>query len=47
MYNHLNTNVSIIKVPELGEDVSIPDLCYTGEEEDIDINTWIGPKEQI
>jgi len=32
------------QVPELGDDICIPDYCYTGEEEDVDINTWIGPK---
>ena len=33
-----------VQVPELGEDICIPDYCYTGEEEEVDINVWIGPK---
>jgi len=34
------------QVPQLGDDVVIPDFCYTGEDEneDVDINVWIGPK---
>ena len=25
----------------MGDDVCIPDYCYTGEDEDVDINVWI------
>eukprot|EP00088_Acartia_fossae_P018153 TRINITY_DN20452_c0_g1_i7.p1 TRINITY_DN20452_c0_g1~~TRINITY_DN20452_c0_g1_i7.p1 ORF type:complete len:454 (-),score=47.20 TRINITY_DN20452_c0_g1_i7:60-1421(-) len=32
------------QVPALAEDICIPDLCFTGEEDDVDMNVWIGPK---
>ena len=35
--------MDIVQVPQLGDDVCIPDYCYTGEDEDVDINVWIGP----
>ena len=35
--------MDIVQVPQLGDDVCIPDYCYTGDDEDVDINVWIGP----
>jgi hypothetical protein len=29
-------------VPQLSADIQIPEFCYSGEEDDIDINVWIG-----
>ena len=33
--------MDIVKVPQLGDDMCIPDYCYTGEDEDVNINVWI------
>ncbi len=30
------------QVPQLSADIQIPEFCYSGEEEEIDINVWIG-----
>jgi len=32
------------QVPALMDDIEIPDYCYTGDEEDVDVNVWIGPR---
>jgi len=32
------------QVPALMEDIEIPDYCYTGDQEDVDVNVWIGPR---
>jgi len=32
------------QVPSLAQDICIPDFCYTGEEDDVDVNVWIGPQ---
>ena len=32
------------QVPALMEDIEIPDFCYTGDQEDVDVNVWIGPR---
>jgi len=32
------------QVPSLAQDIIIPDFCYTGDEDDVDMNVWIGPK---
>jgi len=32
------------QVPSLMEDVEVPDFCYTGDQEEPDINVWIGPR---
>jgi hypothetical protein len=34
--------VYTIQVPQLSADIQIPEFCYAGEEDDIDINVWIG-----
>lgn len=31
------------QVPRLMADLEVPDYCYTGKEEDVDVNVWIGP----
>ena len=31
------------QVPQLREDIAVPDLCYSGDEEGVDVNVWIGP----
>jgi hypothetical protein len=36
-------NVDVFEqVPQLSADIQIPEFCYSGEEEEIDINVWIG-----
>jgi len=32
------------QVPALMDDIEIPDYCYTGDQEDVDVNVWIGPR---
>lgn len=35
------------QVPELSRDIIIPDYCFTGESDDVDINAWFGPKKTV
>nr|CDS30013.1 lysine specific demethylase 8 [Hymenolepis microstoma]CUU99928.1 lysine specific demethylase 8 [Hymenolepis microstoma] len=43
----------LLQIPELGDDVDIPDYCFTGAPEDdsagaqIDSNIWVGPRNTI
>lgn len=32
------------QVPELKEDIVIPEYCYVGQDESVDINAWFGPQ---
>lgn len=35
------------QVPSLMDDIEVPDYCYTGDEDNVDVNVWIGPRGTI
>ena len=32
------------QVKELREDIEVPEYCYAGDDDDVDINGWFGPQ---